>query len=325
MAMWTRRLVLAAAAAGLSVVGCDTTSPDEPVPPPDEQPEDDPADEQPSDEQPSDDGPSDDEPSDEPPGDDPAVDDDLSPDPSPRHAVELTSWVDEAPANLNHRIEGTVTDDSGQGEFGVPVRFEVHRDDTLVIAVDRQSEADGEVLFSYNAGARPGDTDVVVACALDQRRADAGDAEAGSDGTDASSPLCTDEDGGGLDQPTDDPAEGQVAGSATVTWGDERRVDPDPDGSDFFGEAIVIDPDGQVLEVQLLPRAADLGAFVAFDYTDDADYEVDGEPVTMEAFACAVERTVADDAAEQRVTISLTPPEVMRYLLTSSTDVDGCL
>lgn len=45
----------------------------------------------------------------------------------------------------------------------------------------------------------------------------------------------------------------------------------------------------------------------------------------MEAFACAVERTVADDAAEQRATTSLTPPEVMRYLLTSSTDVDGCL
>ncbi len=113
-----------------SLVGCDTTSPDEPEPRPDEQPAEDPADEQPAD-----DGPD-----------------------------------------------------------------------------------DGEVLSSYNAGARPGDTDLVVACALDQRTADPGDGEAGTDETNA-----------------------------------------------------------------------------------------------------------ADDAAEQRVTISLTPPEVMRYRLTSSTDVDGCL
>lgn len=318
MTVWTRRLAPMAAAAGLLAAGCVTTTPDEPAPPPDHQPAD----------EPDDDGSAHDDsrPDDDRPDGDPAVDDDPPPgDPSARHAVELTAWVDEAPANLDHRIEGTVTDDSGEGEFGVPVRFEVHRDDRLVLAVDRQTEADGEVLFSYNAAARPGDTDVVVACALDPGFQMSGDEVAATDEADTDAALCADEAGGGDDEPVEEPSEDPAAGSVTVAWGEERQADPDPAGSDFFGEAITIDPDEQRLEVQLLPRAADLGSFVAFDYTEDADYEVAGDSVSMETFACAVERTVEDDAAEQRLTISLTPPEVMRYLLTTSTDVDPCV
>ncbi len=267
-------------------------------------------------------------PTDAPPPEDPPRDD-----PAALPAVELSAWVEEAPANLNHRIEGTVTDASGDGESGVPVRFEVHRDDTPVLAVDRETEADGEVLFSYNAGARDGDTDVVVACVLDPEDHDHAGAATGTDATNDAGSLCTregtrenaqeaEEDG---DEPAVDPTEDPSARAVTVTWREEQQADREPAGSDFFGEAIAIDPEEQVLEVQLLPLAAKLGAFVAFDYTDDADYEVEGEPVSVETFACAVERTVADDAAEQRVTVSLTPPEVMRYLLTSSADIDDCL
>jgi len=258
-------------------------------------------------------------PTDGPPADDPAA----------LPAVGLTAWVEEAPANLNHRIEGTVTDADDDGEFGVPVRFEVHRDDTLVFAVDRETEADGELLFSYNAGARAGDTDVVVACVVDPEGDDPGEAATGTDAANDAVSLCTrkgareaEED---ADEPAVEPTEDPSAGAVTVTWREEQSPERDPAGSDFFGEAIAIDPDEQVLEVQLLPRDAGLGAYLAFDYTDDADFEVEGEPVSMETFACAVERTVADDAAEQRVTVSLTPPEVMRYLLTSSADLDECL
>jgi N-acetylneuraminic acid mutarotase len=243
------------------------------------------------------------------PGDDPPPED-----PRALPTTELTAWVDEAPANLNHRIAATVTDDTGAGDAGVPVRFEVYRDEELVLTVDRETEADGEVLFSYNAGARPGDTDLVVACVV-------GD-EVG-EGEDVS--HCAEEADRNGDPPSLEPVQDPPADGVTVGWGEQRPADHDPAGSEFFGEAIAIDPAEQALEVQLLPQDPDLGAFVAFDYTDEADYELAGEPVSMEVFACAIERTVEDDAAEQRVTISLTPPEVMSYLLTTSAEVDDCL
>jgi N-acetylneuraminic acid mutarotase len=232
--------------------------------------------------------------------------------------VSLSSHATEAPANLRHRIDALVLDHDGQGIVDVDVRFEVYRDGALVLSTDRDTRAalwdtgdDGTALLSYNADAQEGDTDLVVACPVpDEQPAQ-----------DEDTTCATDVEGTEFEPVGDD----RPTAAVTVDWSATQPADDDPAGGDFFGEVIAIDPASERLEVQLLPQEESLGAFLAFEYAQpDVDVEVNDDPVSLAEFECAVEQTVEDHDAQQRITISLTPPGVMRYLLTTSSDVEAC-
>lgn len=222
--------------------------------------------------------------------------------------LELSAERDEAPQNLNHRIGAQVSDQFGDGYFAATVRYEVYRDDALVVSGERISQAEGEANFSYNAGAAEGDTDLVVACLVEE----------GDDPTDGQ-PLCADVEGGDV-VPIDDRLFAELA----VDWGATQEPSEDRPGSEFTGEIIEIDVDDQVLLVQMITQVDAPGGFYEVDYSDATGLLIEGDEVDRATFECAAERTVGDEGVDQRLTVGLTRPELARFDLSTTADIGDC-
>jgi hypothetical protein len=225
--------------------------------------------------------------------------------------IDVAPAADQVPANLNQRIAGTVDDQFGRGYFSAEVRFEVYRDGALVLSGSQISGLGGDVEFRYNAGAEQGDTDVVVACIVD----------AGiSPGDDES--FCLD-DG--------EPADGTRATELTFTWGEPAVASTAPDDvGQFFGMALSIDADDNVLGYQTLPSPpipaeAPVGEFLIFDYVSEANFIVNGRENLPEAeFECAVRVSIEDERNSHLLNISRGADTWNSYSLSTGSDVSAC-
>ena len=222
--------------------------------------------------------------------------------------IDVDMSADPAPANLNQRIAGQVNDQFDLGYFSAEVRFEVYRDDQLVLTASRTSGLGGDVEFSYNADADEGDTDRVVSCIVD---AD----EQASDGV----PFCL----GGDDL---EPVDGRRVTELTFDWGELAVASAAAAEGEFVGMALRIDPDNTLLDYQTLPTPdAPLGDFLFFDYVGEANFQVNGETnVATAVFECAVQASIADERNTHLLHISLDPDGWNTYDLSTGTDVSGC-
>lgn len=226
--------------------------------------------------------------------------------------IDVVPAASEAPANLNQRITGVVRDQFATGYFSAEIRFEVYRDDALVLTSNLTSGLGGDIEFRYNAAADQGDTDRVVACVVSP-----------ADRTEIDVPYC-------LDVDDLEPIEDRRVTELTVRWGDLAVASTAPDEGEFFGMALDINPDDDVLGYQSLPTPdapsdVPLGEFYVFEYDDAANFQVGGETnVATEVFECAVELSIADERNPHLLNISRDTEDWNTYSLTTSTDVRWC-
>lgn len=226
--------------------------------------------------------------------------------------IDVEASADPAPANLNQRVAGQVNDQFDLGYFSAEVRFEVYRDDQLVLDASRTSGLGGGVEFRYNSDADEGDTDRVVSCIVD---AD----ERASDGV----PFCL----GGDDL---EPVDGRRVTELTFDWGELAVASAAPAEGEFFGMALSIDTEDNVLGYQTLPTPdapvdVPLGEFLVFDYLDEANFQVNGQTnVATAVFEWAVQASIVDERNAHLLNISLGPDDRNTYDLSTGTDVSGC-
>lgn len=215
------------------------------------------------------------------------------------------------PSNLNQRIAGTVDDQFDRGYFGAEVRFEVYRDGALVLTSSQTSGLGGDIDLRYNADADTADTDRVVACVVDADESTSDDV-----------PFCL-----GADL---EPVEGRRVTEVTFTWGELAVADAAPDEGQFFGMAINLNADDDILGYQTLPSPpitadAPIGDFLIFGYVSDANFIVNGRTNVPEAeFECAVQASIDDERNDHLMDISVGADTWNSYALSTSSDVDAC-
>jgi hypothetical protein len=225
--------------------------------------------------------------------------------------IAVAPAAEQPPHNLNQRIAGTVDDQFARGFFSAEVRFEVYRDGALILTSSQTSGLGGDVEFRYNAGADEGDADEVVACIVEP------DATPNDD-----VPFCLDADG--------EPVEGRRVTELSFTWGEAAVADAAPEEGQFFGMAIDIDTDDNVLGYQTLPSPpipsdAPIGDFLIFEYVTEANFIVNGETNVPEAaFECAVQASIDDERNGHLLNISLGADTWNSYGLSTSSDVSAC-
>lgn len=225
--------------------------------------------------------------------------------------IDVEAVADPGPANLNQRITGVVEDQFATGYFSAEIRFEVYRDGVLVLSSNLTSGLGGDIEFRYNADASEGDTDRVVACVVSP-----------ADRTEIDAPYCLDDDL--------DPIEDRRATSLTVGWGELAVASTAPAEGEFFGMALNIDPDDNLLGYQTLPTPdaptdVPLSEFYIFEYDDTANFQVADETnVATEVFECAVEASIADERNPHLLNISRDAQGWNTYALATSTDVRWC-
>jgi hypothetical protein len=225
--------------------------------------------------------------------------------------IAVAPAADQPPNNLNQRVAGTVDDQFGRGYFSAEVRFEVYREGALVLTSNQTSGLGGDVEFRYNAGADEAVTDEVVACIVDADETTSDDV-----------PFCRDADG--------EPVEGRRVTELSFTWGALAVADPAPDEGRFFGMAIDVDADDNVLGYQTLPSPpipadAPIGDFLVFEYVTEANFIVNGETNVPEAaFECAVQASIEDERNGHLLSISLGADTWNSYALSTSSDISAC-
>jgi hypothetical protein len=224
--------------------------------------------------------------------------------PVPEELV-LDSERDVAPANLNHRINAEVLDQFGDGYYAATIRYEVYRDDALVLTAERISQAGGDATLSYNVGATEADTDQVVACLLGV-----------DDSPPEDAPFCTEAD------------EGRIVAELNVGWSEPQEPEDGWPDSEFRGEVIDIDLSSETLFVQTITQVDAPGGFYAIDYSDDVatvvTLVVNDEEVDRSTFECAVQRTVDDPGVDQNFAGGGALSDLARYSLDTPIDVSDC-
>lgn len=225
--------------------------------------------------------------------------------------IAVDPAAEQPPYNLNQRIAGTVDDQFARGYFSAEVRFEVYRDGALVLTSSQTSGLGGDVEFRYNADADEGDSDEVVACIVEADETASADV-----------PFCLDADR--------QPVEGRRVTELSFTWGAAAVADTAPDEGQFYGMAINLDRDDNVLGYQTLPAPpipedAPIGEFLIFEYVNEANFIVNGETNVPEAeFECALQASIADERNGHLLNISIGPETWNSYALSTSTDVSAC-
>jgi hypothetical protein len=225
--------------------------------------------------------------------------------------IDVEPAAQQPPANLNQRIAGTVDDQFDRGYFSAEVRFEVYRDGALMLTSSQTSGLGGDVEFRYNAGAAEAETDEVVACIV----------EAGETPGD-DTPFCLAADG--------EPVEGRRVTELTFTWGELAVASTAPDEGQFFGMALDIDADDDVLGFQTLPAPpipadAPIGDFLIFEYVTEANFIVNGETnVPATEFECAVQLSIDDERNAHLINISLGADTWNSYALSTGSDISAC-
>ncbi len=228
-----------------------------------------------------------------------------------RFEIAVSPASDQPPSNLNQRIVGTFVDQFDRGYFSADVRFEVYRDGALVLTSEQTSGLGGDIDVRYNAGASEAITDEVAA----------GIVEA-DETTSDEVPFCLDSDL--------EPVEGRRVTRLAFTWDELAVASSAPDDGQFFGMAIDLDGDDNVLGFQTLPSPpipsdAPIGDFLVIEYVDDANFIVNGDTNVPEAqFECAVQASIDDERNGHLIDINVGPDHWNSYALSTSTDVSAC-
>lgn len=225
--------------------------------------------------------------------------------------ISVAPAAEQPPNNLNQRIAGTLDDQFDRGHFSAEVRFEVYRDGALVLTSSQTSGLGGDIDLRYNAGADEAVTDTVVACVV------------GADETTSSDvPFCLDEDG--------EPVDGRRVTELAFTWGELAVADLAPDEGQFYGMAIDLNADDNVLGYQTLPGPpipadAPIGDFLIFEYVTAANFIVNGRTnISETAFECAVQASIDDERNDHLMDIRRGADTWNSYALSTSTDVSAC-
>lgn len=225
--------------------------------------------------------------------------------------IAIGPSAEQVPYNLNQRIAGTVDDQFGRGYFSAEVRFEVYRDGDLVLTSNTTSGLGGDVDLRYNAGAAEGDTDEVVACIVDA-----------DETTSDEVPFCLDTDL--------EPIEDRRATRVTFAWDEPAVASTTPDQGRFFGMAINLNADDNILGYQTLPEPplpadAPIGDFLFVEYVNEANFIVNGRTNVTEAeFECAVQTSIDDERNGHLLDIHVGPDTWNSYALSTSSEVTTC-
>lgn len=241
--------------------------------------------------------------------------------------VELSPAEDTNPANLIHRLRGTVynqwgQDDPGDTYYAADVRVEVYRDADgghALVHTDRVvSGLGGSLSFAYNAEASAGDADVIAACPLTAGDDPGADAHWCADvtTTNGDSSVVADDDRG--------------AATVAKSWADPVEADAAAAGH-YPGDVLAHDLERATLELQTARRPGGDGeqlvrlGYNAADRFTVASPEVDLHDATLAQFECAVQAGLDhDDEAYPHLTVQYDPEAESLFDLSTPADVAHC-